>query len=114
MSRPYTASSTQRGYSSKYRKARHRLLKGGPPCHHCGQPATEADHRPEPLWSLRARGADLDSPEVLATMVPSCTLCARRQGQAERVRANRARTRQARTPTRIVGRDDLGGSRQWL
>lgn len=79
----------------EYRKARARILAGGPPCsHNCGRPATEADHQP-PL-SLHTHVAGTGC----CRLVPSCSTCARRQGAILSTVGKRLRATPAPPPTR--------------
>lgn len=57
-----------------YRKARARLMAGGPVCAHCGRPGTEADHQPPLVLHRHVEGSGC------CQLVASCAPCARRQG----------------------------------
>ena len=65
----------KRTANPQYLAARKQLLAHNPPCHWCGQPATEADH----LIEHDAGGTD-----TLDNLVPACKPCNSRRGQMYR------------------------------
>jgi len=58
-------------YPAEYHRNRTILLRGGPPCHWCGDPATTADH-----LTPRAHGGG----HGLDNLVPACAPCNTRRG----------------------------------
>lgn len=72
----------KRTSNPKYLEARRQLLASKPPCHWCGQPATEADHVIE---------HDAGGTDTLDNLVPACKPCNSRRGQLYKAKKDNAR-----------------------
>jgi 5-methylcytosine-specific restriction endonuclease McrA len=69
--RPRSPSSRVTG-THRWRVLKARILRGGPDCHYCGDPATTVDH----VIPVSKGGAPYDE----ANLVPSCKPCNDRKG----------------------------------